>query len=448
MHGAFYAEGVPKIQREIFDIINIYMLENVRVLRGAGSMDKNILTARVPIPEAMLFIPPDGEDRDPDLNNPEDVAAIRKIRAANYIEERDNSSKTWTEESHRLYCPCCYEKGHLSRHTGRKAFDRKITLSSGETAWLHNPDAFQKWPGGPDHDADCDHKDRYQKFTAPRYRANAAAKNSDANVHTITIPTSHIIEMPPRPWPGRHQNPSPSHREVINSSVEPRSVEQSEKAPPLSSAGDIASFITATISSPAKWSEAEIATPEGQTKMADIYFDENESLYHFCVAREEAGQGPAPVIVSLHPNRHPGFWDGWRLPSAHKKFTDENGETRNLISIFEAKTEAAYDRLRDIFASRGDETKGKKVLAYGVASLNKDGNPRIEINRVEQVTEWEQPSPDKMPQLDFENTSLPRAVKSAAFAGPKQPSVAKKPTPAEPPIQYDAHGQGVMEFDV
>ena len=70
--------------------------------------------ARVAISSAVLFIPADGVDRDPDFSNPADLAAVKRLSAAEYIKDR----KEYKASPHRLYCPCCFDKGHLSRHYG------------------------------------------------------------------------------------------------------------------------------------------------------------------------------------------------------------------------------------------------------------------------------------------------------------------------------------------
>ena len=69
----------------------------------------------VPIAKAVLFIPPDGTERDPDLSSKTDRAGLSTIAAQGYNQARAGRDKPdWVTGPHRLYCPCCLD---LQAHT-------------------------------------------------------------------------------------------------------------------------------------------------------------------------------------------------------------------------------------------------------------------------------------------------------------------------------------------
>ncbi len=405
-------------------------------------------TARVPIPEAMLFIPPDGEDRDPDFENAEDMAAMRKIRAADYIFSRDGvPPEEWTEQPHRLYCPCCFEKKHLSRHYGVTDHNRDVpSWSNGDMISVHFPASFHKWPNGPDHTTSCDHKDRYNKLSFPHSEIDDSVRVLNAQVHTITIPTNPVISAPPRPKFNQHRSPRSFdvRQQHGSANPNPRSYEPTVKAPAFKSIEDIAVCIEENRYSPEEWSEIMISTPEGHQKLADIYFDNNKDLHDFCVAREEANEGPAHVIVSLSPNRLRKYWDGGHLPSLPQKVKREDENVEYLTTVFDAQTDRARQKLWSLFAPKAGDTKGVKVLAYGLASLDEDQKAHIKISRIRQITDWTPPSPPK-PDKPREPKNL-----SFDFGGSVRPiSSARKKVKSDTrneteSIKYDDNGQAYM----
>ena len=214
----------------------------------------------VPIAEAMLFVSPDGVDRDPDLGNPADRRAMRKIRAEEYIQARDGSNQPdWIKNgAHRLYCPCCVEKGHLSRHQGVRAHDRPYKNYLGEKEVMHRPASFNKRHDGLDHLDDCKFANRYTPFEPKAHvsgdEIDERRRELDKQLHTISIPTNDIITMPPRRIRGVRQD-AEVFGPVEDGRVDSRAIRPATKAPALSSINDIAAFIIKHRHDPDKWNE-------------------------------------------------------------------------------------------------------------------------------------------------------------------------------------------------
>lgn len=334
------------------------------------------LIAKVPIPVAQLFVAPDGVDRDPDLNNLADRAAMRVISAADYIKARTEKPE-WFKAPHRLYCPCCVEKGHLSRHKAVENHDREQRLQSGEAVWMHFADAFHKWPKGPEHSVDCDHADRYRAFTATPKEITAARPDLHQPLYTITLPTAGgVVLAPPRPRAPGVQRPR----------MQPEAG-SSNRLPSLRTIDDIERFVRTSYFDPAARAEKILKTPDGVKSLDELFLNSVKSVYGYCEALQETGQRKALAIVSLSPNRISKFWEGHKFPS--QPVTRGKGQ-RALVVMFNAQDREVDEHLKAIF-KRNSPFPGKKVLAYGEVCFAADGRPNVLINRREQITTWDEP---------------------------------------------------------
>ncbi len=342
----------------------------------------------VPIAEAMLFVSPDGVDRDPDLGNPADRRAMRKIRAEEYIQARDGSNQPdWIKNgAHRLYCPCCVEKGHLSRHQGVRAHDRPYKNYLGEKEVMHRPASFNKRHDGLDHLDDCKFANRYTPFEPKAHvsgdEIDERRRELDKQLHTISIPTNDIITMPPRRIRGVRQD-AEVFGPVEDGRVDARAIRPATKAPALSSINDIAAFIIKHRHDPDKWNEKLLGTPDGPQSLNEMFLNSNKAVTAHCQERARQEKGAGQVIASLLPNRIPRFWEGWNMPSH---------PSGKLVVMFAAQNEAAAEHLERLFHPKG-RGSGDRVLAYGLAGLRDDGRAEIKIYRPEQVTSWQEPSP-------------------------------------------------------
>ena len=332
-------------------------------------------TAKVPIPEAVLFIASDNADRDPDLGNEKDRGDMRTISAMEYIRARDaDNPADWIKKPHRLYCPCCVEKGHLSRHKGVKAYEREEPLWNGGAAWFYFPESFHKWPDGPDHHHSCDHANRYHSLTASMSDIQTTRRELDRQLHTISLPTGVPTTTPPRP-----------HGKKVMaqvSRIDARSYKPATKAPSLRTIEEIASFVRDTYYDPSRWQEKLLKMPEGPKSLAEVFLNNNAAVLERCQQQKEMGIDQSYAVLSLTPNRIGKYWEDNMLPS---------NPTGKLAVLFEGTTEESYVRLRQLF-NRRESGKGLKVLAYGAVSLMEDGRPKISINRSTQVMAWQEPT--------------------------------------------------------
>ncbi len=339
----------------------------------------------VPIAEAVLFIPPDGVDRDPDLSSEVDRAALSKIRAQPYIQARDGRDKPeWIKGAHRLYCPCCLDKGHLSRHKGVRSFDRPHINFQGEEEVMHHPASFTKRHDGLDHLDDCDFAHRHERFD-PRSRISSAEiaerrAELDQRLHTISIPTAAVITMPPRRIVS-YSHDAAEFGPEDNGQVSKRSA--IIKPPPLRTINELAAFIIAHKHDQVQWDEKLLHTADGPQSLHDIFLNSNRGVMTYCQTRQQLGQGMGTVVASLLPNRIPRFWEGYDMPS-HPSTTP--------VVMFSAQNEESYEHLKDLFSPKG-QGSGDKILAYGLAGMRSDGRPEIRIFRPEQVTSWQEPNP-------------------------------------------------------
>ncbi|MBL4803712.1 MAG: hypothetical protein JKY71_02515 [Alphaproteobacteria bacterium] len=342
----------------------------------------------VPIAEAVLFVPPDGVDRDPDLSNDADRAAMRKIRAQDYIQARDGRNKPdWMQSgSHRLYCPCCVDKGHLSRHMGVRSHDRPYINFRGQTEPMHRPASFVKRHDGLDHLDDCEFANRYDRFD-PKARVSGDEIDErrrllDKQLHTISIPTGDIITMPPRRIVG-YKRDTEEFGPVDEGVVDPRSARSPAKAPPLNSIDAVAAFIIKHRHDPDMWNQKLLGTPDGPHSLNDIFLNSNKSVLLRCQERLQQGDAYVQIIASLTPNRIAKYREGRAFPSQ---------PTGKLAVLFSAQNEEAMEHMKTLFSPKG-RGSGQKVLAYGLAGMREDGRPEIKIFRPEQITSWQEPSP-------------------------------------------------------
>ena len=347
--------------------------------------------AKVPIPEAVLFIPPDGVDRDPDFSNTDNMQSTRLIRAADYIKlKNSDESPEWMSKPYRLYCPCCFEKGHLSRHYAQRNHDRSAMAWNGQTFWQHVPDRFQKWPGDEhNHSASCDHADRYTPLSSLQRDVLTARKEvTEAPKHTITLPINgDIVLMPPRGSLSKRHRRDEEIGNTRMSAVSPASSKPRLKT--FQNIHDIERFLRASYYDPAARATEILVTPFGDQSLDKLYLNSVQAVFMRCEEMYAQKEKTGLVLISLRPNRRPEFWEGRKFPSVTGPSLPHDPKRRAVV-MFNAQNETAQNHLVELF-KRTRAQADKKLLAYGEICRAVDGRPNILIHRPEQIMNWDEP---------------------------------------------------------